>query len=129
MKRLLLFGILFCINAAASAQHKYFIKFSDKNGSVYSINQPSAFLSQRAIARRLLYNIPVTDQDIPVNQNYVDSIIKIEKRRFKNGLDVVTLKENYSPKKIEEINSANNKLIKKKYIVFNTINARLNKIV
>lgn len=54
---------------------KFFIRFSDKANSVYSTSNPSAFLSPLAIARRTAHSISVTDQDLPVNQNYVDSVL------------------------------------------------------
>ena len=53
---------------------KFAIFFTDKNGSPYSIANPSAFLSPRALARRANQGIPISENDIPVNQAYVDSI-------------------------------------------------------
>ncbi|MCC6691312.1 MAG: S8 family serine peptidase [Bacteroidia bacterium] len=61
-----------------NAQNKaeFMIRFSDKNGSPYSIANPSAFLSARSINRRAKQNIPIKEDDLPVNQSYIDSIIK-----------------------------------------------------
>lgn len=53
------------------------IYLSDKEGSVYSIEEPQAFLSQRAMAKRARFQIPVTIEDLPVSQNYKDSILSI----------------------------------------------------
>jgi serine protease AprX len=53
---------------------KFLVEFKDKNGSPYSIDNPSGFLSERAIERRLRYAVPVSESDIPVNPAYVDSI-------------------------------------------------------
>ena len=50
------------------------VKFTDKNGSHYSIGAPEQFLSQRAIQRRANQGIAIVQNDIPVNQNYVDSV-------------------------------------------------------
>ncbi|MDR2972593.1 MAG: S8 family peptidase [Bacteroidales bacterium] len=53
----------------------YRITFSDKNDSPYSIDRPEEFLSDRAIAKRERFNIPVIEQDLPVNPHYIDSIL------------------------------------------------------
>ena len=72
---------LFCIITLWSALSlhaqtfsKYWIEFTDKNNSSYSISNPSAFLSQRAIDRRIKQNIAIQENDLPVNSWYIDSI-------------------------------------------------------
>jgi len=57
------------------APDKYWIKFTDKNNSQYSTDNPEAFLSQRAIDRILKQNIAITENDIPVNQSYINSVV------------------------------------------------------
>jgi serine protease AprX len=54
---------------------KYFIKFADKNASPFSVSNPSAFLSNKAIARRTKNNYPITIEDLPVNQVYINGVI------------------------------------------------------
>lgn len=54
--------------------NKFRVNFSDKNNSPYSISNPSAFLSPRAIARRANQNIAIVQNDLPVNPWYIDSI-------------------------------------------------------
>lgn len=44
---------------------KYWVKFKDKNGSPYTIGNPSAYLSARSIARRTNQGIAVDMTDIP----------------------------------------------------------------
>lgn len=56
------------------AQDKYVIKLTDKNGSPFSISNPSAFLSAKAIQRRSNQGIAVTSNDLPVNPNYISQI-------------------------------------------------------
>ena len=56
------------------APDTYLIKFKDKNNSVYSIDKPQEFLSEKAIIRRQKFNIPITIQDIPVNETYIKEI-------------------------------------------------------
>jgi serine protease AprX len=53
---------------------KYFVKFTDKVGSTYSISNPSAFLSTKAIARRTKNTYPITVEDLPVNSNYISGV-------------------------------------------------------
>ena len=60
-----------------SAPNKYWIQFTDKNGSPYSVNNPEAFLSERAIDRRADQGIEVVEQDIPVNQDYIDQVLEL----------------------------------------------------
>lgn len=58
----------------AKAQTKYWVKFKDKNGSPYSISNPSAFLTSKSIARRNNQSITVDMTDIPVNQTYINQV-------------------------------------------------------
>lgn len=61
---------------------KYRVQFTDKNNSPYSISNPSAFLTQRAIDRRTNQGIAIDETDIPVNQAYVDSLIDLGAQIF-----------------------------------------------
>lgn len=56
----------------------YRIYLSDKHNSPYSINQPEVFLSTRAIDKRTRFNIPITEQDFPVNPDYIQYIQQID---------------------------------------------------
>jgi serine protease AprX len=62
----------FCISQIAPS--RYWVKFSDKNGSPFSVSVPEDFLSQRAIQRRAAQNISIAENDIPVNQTYIDAV-------------------------------------------------------
>ena len=53
---------------------RYIVRFSDKSGTPYSISNPGAFLTQRAIDRRNRYQIPIDSTDLPVSPRYLDSI-------------------------------------------------------
>ncbi|MBC7888649.1 MAG: S8 family serine peptidase [Ferruginibacter sp.] len=75
MKKLLLFILIFTIHPASFAQYsRYIIQLKDKAGTPFSISNPSQFLSQRAINRRVRYNIPLDQSDLPVTPRYIDSI-------------------------------------------------------
>ena len=77
MKKLALLLLIFLITLTVFSQntvYKYRISFLNKNNSPYSITNPSAFLSQKAIDRRSNQGIPINMLDIPVNQCYIDSV-------------------------------------------------------
>lgn len=48
----------------------YIIKLKDK-GTAFSLSEPSAYLSERAIERRLFQEIPLSETDLPVNPEYI----------------------------------------------------------
>ncbi|MBC8047359.1 MAG: S8 family serine peptidase [Fimbriimonadaceae bacterium] len=53
---------------------KYWVYFTDKNNSIYNVNKPGEYLTQKSIDRRTKFDIDVTVQDIPVNKNYIAQI-------------------------------------------------------
>jgi subtilisin family serine protease len=58
-----------------SAQvNRYMVFFKDKNNSPYSTTNPSLFLSQRSIDRRIKQGITIVEQDLPVNETYVQTL-------------------------------------------------------
>jgi serine protease AprX len=59
---------------AQNENSTYIIKLKDKGQSLFSITNPTTFLSERAIERRLLQQIPVDESDLPVNPEYIDQI-------------------------------------------------------
>lgn len=62
------------ISFAQVAPDKYYIQFTDKNDSPYSIDNPEEFLTQRSLDRRAKYSIEITEQDIPVNPSYLEGV-------------------------------------------------------
>ncbi len=64
---------------AQSSYTKYWVGFADKSSIdyPYTIVEPQAFLSERAIERRLRSNIPITTTDLPVSENYLQQIINL----------------------------------------------------
>ncbi len=59
---------------AQVAPNKYWVKFTDKNNSPYSIDHPEQFLSQKAIDRRNMQGIAIVDNDLPVNPSYIQAV-------------------------------------------------------
>lgn len=50
------------------------VYFSDKNATPYTIDNPSAFLSEQAIDRRERMLIPIRKSDLPVDPQYISAI-------------------------------------------------------
>jgi serine protease AprX len=73
-----LFGCLltvWALSLTSQAQvSRYVIRFKDKATNPFSLNNPSAYLSQRAIDRRTKYSIGIDSTDLPVTPRYIDSI-------------------------------------------------------
>lgn len=94
MKKIILLTLtLIFAEQFAVAQSRYVVFLNDKNNSPYSISNPSAFLSPRAIARRTSQNIPVISQDLPVNPAYISGIqatgaIVLNKSRWFNSVTI-----------------------------------------
>jgi len=55
-------------------QDKYVVFLTDKNQNPYSVNNPLEYLSQRAIERRVKFNIPIDEKDLPVTPSYISEI-------------------------------------------------------
>ncbi|WP_188548511.1 S8 family serine peptidase [Hymenobacter qilianensis] len=53
---------------------RHLVFFRDKANSPYSITQPQAYLSARAITRRTRQNIAIQPRDLPVNPAYVTQL-------------------------------------------------------
>lgn len=71
-RTLLVIGI-FSVPAFAQ-ENRYMVFFADKDGLQYSITAPQEFLSMRAIDRRLSQGIDISEQDFPVNADYVQAV-------------------------------------------------------
>lgn len=57
-----------------TAPSKYRIEFMNKNENPFTLDNPTEFLSQKALERRSKQNIPVTLNDLPVTPAYIDSL-------------------------------------------------------
>ena len=72
---------LFVCNSFVSAQNqqvlykKYAVYFKDKAQSPYSIDNPEAFLSQRALERRAKAQIAIDETDLPVSPSYIKLVL------------------------------------------------------
>lgn len=76
-------------------QYRFWVEYTDKKGSFYSLLKPWDFLSSRALARRSKVGFAVCMEDIPVNHWYADSVASTGVRllfnsRWMNGSMVNT---------------------------------------
>ncbi|MBS1763877.1 MAG: S8 family serine peptidase [Bacteroidetes bacterium] len=74
MKNFLLIFLLAMISELAPAQNRIAVLLNDKNGTPYSFSNPSAYLTQHAIARRAQFSIALDSTDLPVNPAYISAI-------------------------------------------------------
>jgi len=85
------------------AQDYYWIAFSDKNQTQFSLSSPGDYLSERAIQRRIRQNIAIDSLDLPVNQNYIVKVVNMGARlihssKWLNGITVKAETDSFSIK-------------------------------
>ena len=78
-------------------QHQhYWIGFSDKTNTPYCISKPETFLGDRAIERRIRHDITISEEDLPVDPQYVLSVAShpdidhVYSSRWFNGMVIQT---------------------------------------
>lgn len=91
---------------AQVATNIYWVQFTDKEGSPYSIDNPEAYLSPRALQRRANLNITIDEYDLPVNPQYLQAVADcgaeiINPSKWLNGVSVHVT----DPSVIEAINA------------------------
>lgn len=79
---LFLIALLFS-DIAGATQYIFRISFTEKNKTPYSVNNASLFLSQRALDRRKVQNIPVDYSDLPVDPAYVNTVLSMTGGRLR----------------------------------------------
>ena len=70
----ILFLIIGTVTIQAQVQSYFYVQFTDKNNSPFSLSHPSDFLSARAISRRASFGLTCDSTDLPVNQTYLQQI-------------------------------------------------------
>lgn len=68
--------IIFISFQSLAQTNLYFVTFTDKSANEYSLDAPEEFLSPKAIDRRNAQNIQISEDDLPVNKKYLDSLRK-----------------------------------------------------
>lgn len=128
---ILLFSILqgSFAQGTATPQYRYLILFKDKASTNFSVNNPQAFLSQRAIARRQKMQIKITEQDLPVNPSYLaqitglgvqilyplkwinGAVVKTEPSQLKRILNLASVKGYFKNMALDSSNAIQGKLL------------------
>ena len=109
MKKTLSLLMLLAIAMLGKAQiatNIYWVQFTDKNNSPYSLDVPEQYLSQRALDRRARLGIAIDEYDLPVNPQYLEAVAGcgaelINPSKWLNGVTVHTT----DPGVIAEINA------------------------
>ena len=103
---IILISVLVSFHSLAQiAPQKYFIEFMDRFNSPYSITRPQEFLSIRSIERRQKQGIAIVQNDLPVNDTYVNELRKynigiLTRSKWFNGVTINCL----NPAIIDSIN-------------------------
>ena len=92
---LLLFSAVVAFAQAQVATNIYWVQFTDKNNSPYSLDNPEAYLSQRALQRRANQGIAIDEYDLPVNPQYLQAVADcgaqlLNPSKWLNGVSVYT---------------------------------------
>ena len=90
---LFLFVVVSLFAQAQVAPDIYWVQFTDKNNSPYSIDNPEAYLSPRALQRRANLGIAIDEYDLPVNPQYLQAVADcgaelINPSKWLNGVSV-----------------------------------------
>ncbi len=95
MKKLLLAVLILAAANEMQAQTRYWIQFTDKGNSPYTLANPSAYLSPRAISRRAAQGLSIDSLDLPVTPSYIDSVLATgvtvrARSKWLNGVVIIT---------------------------------------
>lgn len=71
--------ILCLLGFSSKAQfNRYLIRFDRKLPNNFQVNQPSAYMSQKAIDRRIKQQIQIDSTDLPIKSQYIDGILNVD---------------------------------------------------
>jgi serine protease AprX len=69
--------VVFAVHAQAqNAQYAFLVSFTNKEGTPFSLNTPTAYLSERALERRTKYGINIDSTDLPVVAAYISDVLQ-----------------------------------------------------
>ncbi|MBK7945866.1 MAG: hypothetical protein IPJ85_11405 [Flavobacteriales bacterium] len=76
MRRILYSFLLIAgLSQAQTCPDAYWIQFTDKDATPFSIGEPEQFLSARAIARRHVQGVAIDELDLPVPPAYINAVL------------------------------------------------------
>lgn len=93
----LLVLVLLISSLTALGQSRFWVEFTDKKNSPYTLSAPELFLSERSLERRHKQGIQVDSSDLPVSPTYIDSLASMgitpkHTSRWLNAISVETKK-------------------------------------
>ncbi len=85
---LTLIGAILCLGTVFGqvGENRYIVYFSDKDNTPYTIDNPSEYLSERAIQRRVNQGIAIDETDLPVDPSYISLVDDLGDVEFLNEL-------------------------------------------
>lgn len=60
----------------SNPEYKFRLTLKDKGETIYTVDKPEEFLSQKAIERRIKHNIRIDQSDLPISAKYLQEIEK-----------------------------------------------------
>jgi len=101
MKKILPLLLILVASEVSQAQFtRYIVRFKNKGGTPFTLSNPQAYLSNRAINRRTQYNIAIDSTDLPVTPSYVTQVRNVPNvtvlnvSRWINGITIQTTDPN-----------------------------------
>ena len=93
MKKIIQIYFLFFFSFAFSQTELVFVYFKDKPNASIFLSNPLSELTQKSINRRTNFNIPITEQDAPIESIYIQNIENLgftvtDKSKWLNGVAV-----------------------------------------
>jgi len=73
-KHLLILVLALTTLSAIAQESQYVVFFTDKDTLAYDLEQPTSFLSERAVERRKKQKIDITYADVPVREDYLNQL-------------------------------------------------------
>lgn len=97
---ILLIAIAFSSLLQAQQQYpRYWISFTDKDNTPYSIDKPEEFLSKASLDRRMRQSIEITEEDLPVDPSYLQALEEL-------GINVINVSKWFNGAIIETSNTS-----------------------
>ncbi len=97
---IIFFSFFFIFISAHSQNPRYIIFLKDKGATSFTIANPGAYLSQRAIDRRTRYSITIDSTDLPIPDSYISQIgavanvTVLNKSKWLNAITIQTTDAN-----------------------------------
>lgn len=99
--------IFLCLGLNAFSQNQYWITFTDKGSNAeLRLETPQDFLPTNVLERRALFDIPVTQSDLPISATYLSEIIDLgaeilKTSKWLNGILVQSANPDFGEKLTE----------------------------